>query len=152
MIVFGIILMGLGVIFLFTFGFDLVEKAGRSGDELAVFMSFFPPLLPFFFGLILIGIAQSWSGTYVQVFSDHMEGKALVGSLGVVTNTRRKEVFFLTFNRISHITVESNVLKIHADGKEYKILTDSKYANEVFRLYNSIQQSAAPTGVRFVER
>ncbi len=67
--------------------------------------------------------------TYVDVYNDHLEGKGLTG-LNIVN-------FYVRNEDIHNITNEKKSIFIHSTSGEFKIKTDRKSADKLYKYFVS---------------
>lgn len=138
----GVVLLG---IVLFVLGFIMavtIEVPPRYVSKNTELTDTILQIMPFLVsgvGLLCIGISIIASKTYLEVYDDHVEGKAFLESSWNCND------FYLTYDKINNVTVgriknaifQFNGVFIHTDSGVYKIAASTKVSSEIFRYFNS---------------
>ena len=127
MLVFGVLLWASGL------AIESLEQYERYSSEESVFIGIALYILPFIIALLAFVMSFRYSGTYLDIYEDHIEGKGLVG-------IKYMHSIYFTYDKIGNVTAEKSYLCIHADGKNFKISTTKEKAEEFFRFIKSKMQ------------
>ncbi len=108
----------------------LTVAAGVRGNDDFKALGIVISAIAFAMGILCLLYGFIATSSYVDVYDDHIEGKALIGKK-IALNS-----FYLKNHQIRSVTVDQGVLCIHTDSGDLKIVCGKKASDKIFRLIN----------------
>ncbi|MBE7049816.1 MAG: hypothetical protein E7394_03485 [Ruminococcaceae bacterium] len=141
---FGGVFLGIAIILMGFIILMTVDTKPQYISNNTEFIDTVLQIIPYFItaiGVLCIAISVVSSKAYVDIYDDHIEGKAFM------TSNWNCEDFYLTYDKINNITtgrikniaIEFNGIFIHTINGTYRIPTNKKFSKEIFRHFNDIQ-------------
>ena len=138
-------LLIIGVIILMVVVKNIEQIAAFSfenfrDEDLQLIMGFIIPATSLAIGPLCFFKSALHRDTYIRVFENHIEGKALVNCKIKIINFKA-ENFYLNYEQINNISLDWGTIKIYTSSATYVLTLKKNDAEKVYNTFNQIKNS-----------